>query len=289
MFSVMDIVMFVIGALLLAVWMYFFFMGRNEESFFEYLDEESYPLKEIYFVGYAIMNKLNYQYKSKSDRKLRKELSILYGEKYADYYVRVTYAQKITLGFTVLQLAVPVYALADDILAAVVVLMFAFVAYYYYGTNVSDRIKSRSEELLGDFSNVVSKLALLTNAGMIIREAWEEVAYTGDSVFYVEMQRAVDEMNNGYSEADALYNFGMRCIIPEIKKFTSTIIQGIEKGNSELTRMLEEQSTETWNLKKQDVRRQGEKAASKLMIPMMMMFVGILIMVVVPIFANMGA
>lgn len=288
MFSTLDIVMFIIGAILLVVWMIFFFKGRKEEAFFEFLDEDNYPLKEIYFVGYAIMNTINYQYKSKSDRKLRKELAILYGEKYADYYVRVTYAQKITLGFTILQLAVPVYALADDILAAAVVLMFAFVAYYYYGTNVADRIKSRSEELLGDFSNVVSKLALLTNAGMIIREAWEEVAYTGESVFYQEMQRAVDEMKNGYSESDALYNFGMRCIIPEIKKFTSTIIQGIEKGNSELTKMLEEQSSETWNLKKQDVRRQGEKAASKLMIPMMMMFVGILIMVVVPIFANMG-
>lgn len=288
MFSVLDIVMFVIGAILLIMWMLFFFVGKKNEAFFEYLKEENYPLKEIYFVGYAILNTINYQYKSKSDRKLRKELSILFDDKYADYYVRVTYAQKVTLCFTILQLAVPVYALADDVLAAVVVVMFAFVAYYYYGTNVSERIKKRSEALLSDFSNVVSKLALLTNAGMIIREAWEEVAYTGESVFYLEMQKAVDEMNNGYSETDALYNFGMRCIIPEIKKFTSTIIQGIEKGNSELTHMLEEQSGETWNLKKQDVRRQGEKAASKLMIPMMMMFIGILIMVVIPIFANIG-
>lgn len=289
MFSGLDIAMFIIGAVLLIAWMIFFFVGKKHEAFFEYLDEENYPLKEIYFVGYAIMEVLHYQYKSKSDRKLRKELAILYGDKYADYYVRVTYAQKITLGFTILQIAVPVYALADDILAAAVVLMFAFVAYYYYGTNVADRIKSRSEALLSDFSNVVSKLALLTNAGMIIREAWEEVAYTGDSVFYQEMQKAVDDMNNGSSETDALYTFGMRCIIPEIKKFVSTIIQGVEKGNSELTIMLEQQSAEIWNLKKQDVRRQGEKAASKLMIPMMMMFVGILIMVVVPIFANMGA
>lgn len=288
MFSVLDIVMFIIGFVLLAVWMFFFFTGRKDEAFFEYLDEENFPLKEIYFVGYAIMNKLNYQYKSKKDRELRKELAILYGEKYADYYVRVVYAQKITLGFTLFQLAVPVYALANDVMAAVVVLLFAFCAYYYYGTNTSDKIKKRSEELLGDFSDVVSKLALLTNAGMIVREAWEDVAYTGNSVFYKEMQLAVDDMRNGYSEADALYKFGMRCIIPEVKKFVSTIIQGIEKGNSELIIMLEEQSSEVWNLKKQNVRRQGEKAATKLMIPMMMMFVGILIMVIVPIFANMG-
>jgi len=289
MFTVLDIVMFILGAVLLLIWMYFFWIGRQEEAFFEYLDENDFPFKEIYFVGYAILNKINYQYKSKSDRKLRKELSVIYGEKYADYYMRVIYAQKITLAFTVLQLMVPIYALADDILAAGVIVMFAGTAYYYFGTATSEKITKRSELLLGDFSDVVSKLALLTNAGMIILEAWEDVAYTGDTPFYLEMQKAVEEMKNGYSETDALYNFGMRCIIPEIKKFVSTIIQGIEKGNSELTRMLEEQSTEVWNLKKQDVRRQGEKAASKLMIPMMMMFVGILIMVIVPIFANMGA
>ena len=288
MLSTMDIVLFVIGGILLAIWIVFFVIGMKNASFFEYLEEQSYPLKEIYFVGYAIMETIHYQYKSKSDRKLRKELAIIYGEKYADYYLRVVYSQKVTLGFTILQLAVPVYALANDVLAAGVVLMFAFTAYYYYGTNISEKISKRSEELIGDFSNVVSKLALLTNAGMIVREAWEEVAYTGESEFYKEMQRALDEMNNGFSETDALYNFGMRCIIPEIKKFVSTIIQGIEKGNSELVKMLEEQSGEIWNLKKQNVRRQGEKAASKLMIPMMMMFVGILILVVVPVFANMG-
>lgn len=288
MFSVLDIVMFAVGAVLLIVWLVFFFIGKKDEAFFEYLDESEYPFKEIYFVGYAIMNTLNYQYKSKGDRKLRKELAILYDDKYADYYVRVVYAQKVTLGFTVLQLAVPIYALANDILAAAVIVMFAFAAYYHYGTNVSNRIIERSEELLSDFSDVVSKLALLTNAGMIVREAWEEVAYTGDSIFYKEMQIAVDDMKNGYSEADALYKFGSRCIIPEIKKFVSTIIQGIEKGNSELTRMLEQQSSEVWGLKKQEVRRQGEKAASKLILPMMMMFIGILIMVIVPIFSNLG-
>jgi len=95
-------------------------------------------------------------------------------------------------------------------------------------------------------------------------------------------------MRNGVSEVDALFNFGTRCIIPEIKKFTSTIVQGIIKGNRELTLMLEEQSKEVWAAKKQNVRRQGEKAASKLLIPILIMFVGILIMILVPIFTNLG-
>lgn len=288
MFLIQDYVIFGLGALMTALWVVFFFAGLKDAGLFESLEEKDYPLKEVYFVGYAILNMIHYRYKSKNDRKLRKEISVLYGEKYADYYLRVIYAQKVTMAFTLAVFAFAFYGLADSVAAMMILFLFAGTAYYYFGTLTSKKILERSEELLCDFSNVVSKLALLTNAGMIMREAWEEVAYNGETTIYVEMQKSVADMNNGMSEIDALYHFGSRCIIPEIKKFTSTIIQGIEKGNSELTIMLQNQSSEVWNVKKQHVRRQGEKAASKLLFPMLMMFLGILIMIVIPIFTNMG-
>ena len=278
-----------IGGCLTAIWMFFYIKGYKKASFFDPLTEKEYPLKEIYFVGFEIMETLKYQYKSKSDRKLRKEVEVLYGPKYTEYYMRVIYAQKVTMAFTLLVLAFAMYGLANSAAAAGIMIVFAGLAYYYFGTVAENRIKKRSDEMLSDFSEVISKLALLTNAGMIFREAWEDVAQTGTRALYVEMQKSIDEMNNGVSEVDAIFNFGSRCIIPEIKKFSSTVIQGLIKGNSELTKMLQEQSAEVWGLKKQRVKRQGELAASKLMIPIMLMFVGILIMIIIPIFTNLGA
>lgn len=289
MLSVLDCVIFGAGFFVLVAWLFFYVKGLKNASLFETLEEKEYPLKEVYHVGYAVMETLHYSYKSKKDRKARKELGILYGEKYTEYFLRVVYAQKVTMAFTLLALAAPLYGFLNEWVICLIMVMFAGVAYYYYDTLAAEKIKKRSEQMLNDFSNVVSKLALLTNAGMIMHEAWEEVAYTGDSFIYKEMQIAVVQMNNGISEADALYQFGSRCVVPEIKKFTSTIVQGISKGNAELVAMLQEQSKEVWSLKKQSVRRQGEKASSKLLIPMMIMFVGILIMVIVPIFANIGA
>ena len=102
------------------------------------------------------------------------------------------------------------------------------------------------------------------------------------------MQRSVIEMQNGTSEVDAIFAFGQRSMTPEIKKFSSTLIQGLTKGNSELAQMLTAQSKEVWNLKMQYVRRQGELANNKLLIPIFMVFAGILIVVIVPIFANLG-
>lgn len=288
MLSIMDFVIYGIGLFLLILWMFFFAKGKKNANLFDALEEKDYPLKEVYSVGYAVMELTKYEYKSKHDRKLRKEISVLYGDKYADYYIRVIYSQKVTFCLTLLTLAAPLYGMANSIAAALIMVVFAFVAYYYFGTVTENKIMKRSEEMLSDFSNVVSKLALLTNAGMIMREAWEEVAYTGETTLYKEMQTTVNEMNNGVSEIDALFNFGTRCIIPEIKKFTSTIVQGIVKGNSELTFMLQTQSKEVWAAKKQNVRRQGEKAASKLLIPILIMFVGILVMILIPIFTNLG-
>lgn len=286
--TTLDLGLYAVGAVILLLWFVFFFAGLKHASLFKGLDEKEYRFKDIYFVGYAVLQTVKYKYRSKGDRKLRKELGVLYGDKYADYYIRVIYSQKVTLSFTLATLVIPIYGLANDVIMVPLMLMFVGVAYYYFGTVTTKKILKRSEEMLSDFSNVVSKLALLTNAGMIMREAWEEVAYTGDSVLYQEMQKAVIEMKNGVSEVDALFNFGTRCIIPEIKKFTSTIVQGLIKGNSELIFMLQEQSKEVWTAKKQNVKRQGEKAASKLLIPIMIIFIGILIMVIVPIFTNLG-
>lgn len=287
--GIVDYLIIFLGAISLIVWLVVYLKGRQHNGMFEVLDEKEYPLKEIYGMGYAVLEIFKYTYKSKHDRRLRQQLQVLYGDKYCEYYLRVIHSQQITIALTVFVLSFTLYGLSSEMLAMLVGFMFAGLAYYYFGIVTEKKILQRSEELLHDFSEVVSKLALLSNAGMILREAWQEVAYGGEGIIYEEMQKAVEEMNNGVAEVDAVYNFGTRCIIPEIKKFTSTIIQGMTKGNSELTVMMQEQSKEVWQLKKQLVRREGEKAASKLLIPICTMFVGILIMILIPIFTNLGA
>lgn len=286
--SISNIVIMTIGTVALLIWLAFFMKGNKYASMFDSLIEKDYPLKEIYGIGYAVLETFGYSYKSKSDRKLRHEIEILYGDKYAEFYVRVIHAQELTIAMTLFVLAFVFYGVSGEMAALFVMVMFSALSYYYFGTVTQKKILKRSEEMLRDFSEVVSKLALLTNAGMILREAWENIAKGGTGTFYQEMQRSVEQMNNGIADVDAFHEFGVRCIIPEVKKLTSTLIQGMTKGNSELSAILQEQSKEVWAAKKQNVKRQGEKAASKLLLPMCIMFIGILIMIIVPIFTNMG-
>lgn len=285
---VKDLVILSIGCVCLLFWLILFFSSGKYDSLFANLDEKEYQLKDLYSTGYTVLEKIRYPYKSKFDRRLRQELEILYEKKYVEFYLRVAYARSVTYAMLIFLLGFILYGLSGEILVLPIMVAFSGLAVYYYLTLPGQKIKKRSEELLRDFSEVISKLALLTNAGMILREAWETVAKAGEGTFYEEMRSAISDMQNGISEVEAIRRFGIRCMIPEVKKFSSTVIQGMQKGNSELSLMLQQQSAEVWGLRKQNVRREGEKAASKLMLPIFIMFFGIIIMIVVPIFTNIG-
>ncbi len=286
--SVQDVIIMVIGIAVLAAWLIIFVSNLKYSSIFESLDEKEFHLKEIYFMGYGILEKFNYDYKSKKNRELRKKLSVLYDEKYADFYLRAVRSQQITIFLLFFVLAFILYGLTAEIAMLVLMVVLSVLLAYYFGNAPERKIEERSDELMAEFSEVVSKLALLTDAGMILREAWEEIAYSAKGTIYSEMVTAVEDMNNGVSEIEAIRLFGNRCMVPEIKKFTSTLIQGLSKGNKELSMMLTKQSSEVWELKRQLVKRKGEQAQSKLLVPMILMFVGILVMIMIPIFSNLG-
>ncbi len=283
-----DMAILAIGIVLLLVWLFLFFYGKKYGQLFVSLDEKEYPLCQIYSTGYAFWELAGKTYKNKKDRKLRQQVEILYGKKYTEFYLRVIYAQKMTYAMLLVVVAFIVYGLTQDLTIMGVMLLFAGLAYYYYGSNAEQKIQKRSEEMMGDFADALSELALLTNAGMMLREAWETVASDREDILYQEMRRSLEDMNNGVSEMEAMRRFGNRCVVPEIRKFSSTIIQGLEKGNADLSITLQQQSREVWEARKQDVRRKGEKAAGKLLAPMAVMFIGVLIMVIVPVFTNLG-
>ena len=138
-----------------------------------------------------------------------------------------------------------------------------------------------------DLPQVLSKLTLLVNSGMVLRDAWKKVSITGERTLYLEMQNTNLEMENGVMEIDAYRNFAERCNVKEVRKFTSLIIQNLNKGNEELAYFMKDLSDEMWEVKKNEVKQKGEKANSQLLLPMMMIFIGILLIIMVPIMQQM--
>jgi tight adherence protein C len=150
------------------------------------------------------------------------------------------------------------------------------------------KLQKRGEECIIELPNMISKLALLTGSGMILREAWFFIANSKDGTIYDLMKQTCTDMENGASDIDGIRKFGMLSNVPEIKKFSSALIQSIEKGSADLISFLAIQSTEMWDHKKQIMLQKGEMAASKLVAPIALMFAGILIIILTAAMAGMS-
>lgn len=255
------------------------------------LDDKEFPLKDLYGLGFGLMSIFRIDFKTNTENSLRERIRILHGEKFAEYYLRVYCAQRLTFtALTFLGCAI-LAALAsgnDGIFIFIIGFLVSGAVYYYYFTSAETKMKKNSMVYLRDFPNAISTIALLVNSGMVLRDAWTQVAESDDKPLYLQMRKVKEDMNNGISEIDALYTFSLRCATPEIKKFTSFIIQGIERTQKDLAASLRSQSAELWEIKRQTTIQQGQLASSKLLIPIFVMFVGILVMIMGPIMTNLA-
>ena len=285
----MAIALISVYAVMAGIWIFLLLKGQSRYlGMVEPLDRKQYMLKEIYPVGFEFLELIRYKYQSHADKKRLEHCKIIFGEKYGEYYFRVSMAERYTYLLTFLMpsplfglaFGNPLFCLAGPIVAGVM--------FYYSETKITDITKKREEKITDEFCNMISKMALLINAGMITKEAWEKIASSSEGILYEEMGRALQDMANGVSEIDAYIGFGDRCDVPIVKKFVSMLVQNLSKGNKELVDFLKNESALSWEEKKHLVKRKGEAATSKLMIPLSLIMIGIFVMILVPICSKIG-
>ena len=165
----------------------------------------------------------------------------------------------------------------------VVIIVFGYIPY----DNVQSVVTDRAEQIESQFPNVVSKIALLVVAGMESAKAWELACKSGSGTLYVEMKRViVDYIDNNVPPSAAFGNFIRRCDYGYTTKLATAILQDIEKGNPKIVELLTQLNSEAWLERKHGARRMGEKISSKLTVPTMLLFLGIIVMIIVPVIAG---
>ncbi|MCL1793415.1 MAG: type II secretion system F family protein [Oscillospiraceae bacterium] len=162
----------------------------------------------------------------------------------------------------------------------------AFVSSYAVYDDLCDRVKKRREDIIRQFPNIASKLALLVASGMIMEKAWKETAYSQNFELYKEMQKTSEQLDNLVSPEEAYGEFIRRCNTKETAKLASAITQNLSKGNAELSFLLKTIAKEAWLERRHNAKRDAEKASSKLMIPTILLFLAILVIIMVPVVMN---
>ncbi len=149
----------------------------------------------------------------------------------------------------------------------------------------------RREQMLRDYPNLVTKLCLLVQAGMTMRRAFGKTALDyrknrrekdEPRYAYEEMLLTYYEMESGVLESQAYENFGRRCGQTQYRTLATLLSQNLKKGSQGLLDILERESVTAFEDRKRQARIQGDAAATKLLIPMVLMLLVVLVILMVP-------
>ena len=130
---------------------------------------------------------------------------------------------------------------------------------------------------------------------MTIKNAWQKIIrdyeawkhWNGTRFAYEEMTAAFREMQSGVAESDSYERFGRRCRIQSYLKLSALLSQNLRKGTHGLTELLRLEAVQAFGERKMQARRLGEKAGTKLLLPMFFMLAVVLIVIMFPAFLSM--
>ena len=279
---VTQIVLLVISSLLTALFVFLVFKGKEFESYLEVLDSADYPIKDLYVAGYVLSGTRLFSLKGKIKDRLMADTNLMYGQHYSEYYANLIWAQALTFVHLFLCIAFLASAMlgSGSVLILIIGVAFSFYCGYYWLTKTKADLAKRQASCEGELPEIVSSLALLINSGMTLVDAWNTVAYSKNGIVGKLMQETCADMKNGTSAQEAIHKFGIVSSSNEIKKFTSSLAQGMQKGSEEIGQFLMDQAQEQWAFKKQRMIQKGEVAASEMLIPTTLIFAGVLVIII---------
>lgn len=285
-----------LATLLVVFWLFLFLRySKKYSKIIEGIDGKIFTMKDLYFIGLGMIDMYEHSSRKKittSDKAITqcKKLAEAFGRDNGELYYYVTSAAKLSLIMTFLPIGLLLAALMKSAVGFLAGALLVIVFPYGVQSGINTAIANKKDAIVSEFPKMVSKMTLLVNAGMLLRRAWDEVAESDPDAtegLYAEMRTVSRDILEGMTIEQAMDEFATRCGVKEIRKFASIYVQAVKRGASESIESMKIMADEAWEQKKQYSKQKGEAAASKLLIPNMIMFMGILAVVVIPMIASM--
>lgn len=145
------------------------------------------------------------------------------------------------------------------------------------------KVQVREQEILLELPELLNKIVLLVGAGETVQKAIiqcvERKREQSDHPLYREMLIMLAEWESGYSFQQGFENFSKRCAIQEVAIFTTTVLLNFRRGGNDFVMALKDLSRTLWDKRKNITRTRGEKASSKMVFPMVIVFMVVVVLI----------
>lgn len=151
--------------------------------------------------------------------------------------------------------------------------------------DLKSKVKRREQDIIMELPELLNKIILLVGAGETVQQAFRQcMNYRREEnhPLYRELAIMLAECEGGYSFGQALEGFSKRCGLQEVASFASAVMLNFRRGGNDFSLALKDLSHSLWEKRKSVSRTRGEQASSKLLAPMLLLFIIVLMLVGTP-------
>ena len=152
--------------------------------------------------------------------------------------------------------------------------------------------KNRKDQMLLDYSEIVSKLLILLGSGMSLKQSLNRISaryfdkrqknQTKERYLYEELLITNHEIEDGESERLAYQKFGERIGLNCYNRLIRILIQNLRTGSRGLCELLGQEAAVALEERKALARKLGEEAGTKMLLPLIMMLGIVIAIIMVP-------
>lgn len=156
--------------------------------------------------------------------------------------------------------------------------------------------RKRLKELQKEYPEFAGRLRLYLCAGMTARNAFGRVAQdyaerTGKKkrlFLESEMKIACNQLSNGLPEAQVYQEWGARCGEMRYRRLGFLLSVQLKQGNDRLLQLLEQEADVAREDQRNQARKEGEEAGTKLLFPMILILIMVMLLVLLPAYVDFG-
>lgn len=158
--------------------------------------------------------------------------------------------------------------------------------------------KRREAQLLLDYAELISKLMVYIGAGLTVRNAFEKISegydkqvergMRKDRYLYRELRVSRRQFERGAPESQVYTEFGKRINLKPYTKLCSLIEQNRKNGMKNMRVLLNLEMAEAFEQRKNQAKRMGEEAGTKLLLPLFLLLGIVMTIVIVPAMLALG-
>lgn len=170
----------------------------------------------------------------------------------------------------------------------------AIAIYFLKDQDIKKGVKKRNRQMLIDYPEIVSKLLLYYNAGLSVKSSIERIVMDYKSekqkdknmfrYAYEELDISLVKMKSGFSEREAINDYGSRCGLHCYIKLSGIIEQNLKRGSKEVSYALKNELNSAMLERKNTALKEGGEISTKLLGPMILMLIISMVIIMVPAF-----